>query len=264
MTPARHFTDDLGRELTLPSWPPQRVVSLCPSQTETLIELGVPVVGRTKFCIHPQPAVDSLPTVGGTKQVRDDAIQALRPDLIIAEKEEQTRDTVERLSEHYPVYVTDIRGLADVERSLRELGRLTGCETAADVLASQIDSLFQQLPRLQTPVRVAYLIWRKPYMAAGADTFINALLERLGFTNVFAEAAKGRYPALEADELQAAQPDVLLLSSEPYPFTEKHLAEFQRLLPASKTMLINGESFSWYGSRLLARKSDFQDLLQSL
>ncbi|QDK78911.1 ABC transporter substrate-binding protein [Spirosoma sp. KCTC 42546] len=238
---------------------PKRIVSIVPSQTELLFDLGVDeqLVGITKFCIHPATKVKHKAIVGGTKTLNLSKIQALNPDLILANKEENNREQVEELQQTYPVYVTDIITLPDALAMIRDVGALVGKNEEAEKMALQLtDSL---IPLLQIPrLSVAYFIWRKPYMVAANGTFIHEMLGIAGFSNVFADQT--RYPEITTDDLRAAQPDLIFLSSEPYPFTEKHQAEFNAICPLARVMVVDGELFSWYGSRLLRSSDYFRNL----
>jgi len=265
--------------------PPQRIISVVPSQTELLFDLGLDeeIVGITKFCIYPADKVKSKPSVGGTKTLHIDRIHELQPDLIIANKEENTRDQIDELQRHYPVHVTNMVTLADALAMIRDVGKLVGREPEAETIATQIihsfggqtnfsaegmnnlrwsgfeiptGSVLDFKPKTAT---VAYFIWRKPYMVTGRDTFINSMLEAAGFQNAFGHLT--RYPEITEGDLQAARPDLLFLSSEPYPFKDKHLAELQALCPSAQVMLVDGELFSWYGSRLL-KTADYLKILR--
>ncbi len=229
---------------------PQRIVSLVPSQTELLFDLGLGerVVGLTKFCIHPAGAVRNVTQVGGTKQFRFEIIDRLQPDLVLGNKEENYREGIERLVAQYPVWMSDIYTLADALSMIRKVGELTGTADKAASLAATIGVGFARLVPAP-PVRVAYFIWRNPWMVAGSHTFIDALLRHCGLTNVFGHLP--RYPEVTEAQLREAQPDCLLLSSEPYPFAEKHREELQGLCPRARVLLADGEMFSWYGSRLV-------------
>jgi iron complex transport system substrate-binding protein len=257
-------SDDLGRAVRLPAHP-RRIVSLCPSQTETLLALGLGgrVVGRTRYCIHPATEVSRITEVGGTKQLRLDALRALQPDLIIAEKEENRREDVEALEREFPVYVTDVRSVGGALRMIRSLGQLCDRAQAAEALAQQIAGRFSRLQPLHPRRRVAYLIWRKPWMAAGGDTYIHDVLTRCGFENVFATRT-ARYPETTPAEIEQLAPEVLLLSSEPYPFGEKHVQEFARRLPGCQVRRVDGEAYSWYGARMLPAADALQRLLSEL
>ena len=247
------------RFLNVDSMYPIRIVSVVPSQTELLFHLGLDeeIVGLTKFCIHPSDKVKQKSLIGGTKTLNIKAIHALNPDFILANKEENTREQIEALQQWYPVHVTDVNTLPDALSMIREVGTLVGKSTEAEALASQIEKTL--FPSLQSPVlSVAYLIWRKPYMVAASDTFIHAMLEQAGFRNAF--AGQTRYPVVSAEDLKKARPDLIFLSSEPYPFSEKHMAELQAICPSARIRLVDGEVFSWYGSRLLQASDYFRNL----
>jgi len=223
-------TDALGRRLRIES-PPQRIVSLVPSQTELLADLGLDdqVVGVTRFCVHPPDWRKAKTVVGGTKQIDEETAAALKPDLILANKEENTRAMVDALSAYASVYVTDVHALPDALAMIRTVGRLTGQTLQADALATDIDAAFSDLPSY-SPLRAAYLIWRDPYMTVGGDTFIHDMLQRAGFVNAFGH--QQRYPEVTTDDLAAASLDVLLLASEPFPFTRTRYAnELREALP---------------------------------
>lgn len=245
------FTDQMQRKVEV-NVPPQRIVSLVPSQTELLHELnlGNRVVGITKFCIHPQSWFQSKPRVGGTKNVHFDRVAELQPDLIIGNKEENEQSQIEALAKQYPVWMSDITDLRSALQMIKALGAVTGTTAAALALADEIALRFKQLSQPVQPLSAAYFIWRGPYMVAGANTFINTMLLLAGFSNVFANTPS-RYPEVNEAQLQAANPAVILLSSEPYPFNDKHIAELQQLCPNAQIQLVDGELFSWYGSRLL-------------
>lgn len=244
----RSVTDSLGRLLHIPT-EPQRIISLCPSQTETLFALGLAgrIVGRTRYCIHPAEAVRTIPVVGGTKKVDIPAVRALEPDLIIAEKEENTPQDVELLSEIAPVYVTNVESYEQALISIVELGDITGKRATAENIVRQIKEAFETIPRATQPLRVLYLIWRKPFMAAGTRTYINSIIERLGWQNAAAHLP-ARYPTID-DPIQV-KPDIVLLSDEPYPFKEKHIPEVQQAWQGAEVRIVRGDYFSWYGVRM--------------
>jgi ABC-type Fe3+-hydroxamate transport system substrate-binding protein len=242
-------------------YPRQRIISLVPSQTELLHYLGLETetVGITKFCIHPQQWFATKARVGGTKTINIPAVEALHPTLIIANKEENVKEQVEALAKKFPVWLTDVNMLADALHMITDIGQLTGTETKARELAAEISKRFAILQnKHHNPIKTAYLIWRKPYMAAGGGTFIQDMLTRCGLVNVLKDVP--RYPEVTAEQLKAAGCQLLLLSSEPYPFKQKHIDELQLLLPNTKILLVNGEMFSWYGSRLLLSPNYFLQL----
>ncbi len=251
--------DQMGRRVEVPRYP-QRIVSLVPSQTELLFDLGLEnrIVGITKFCIHPEDKVKAYKKVGGTKRFRMEVIDALQPDLIIGNKEENYKEGIEHLEQRYPVWMSDIYTLDDALNMMQQLGAITGTTDKARNIALAIESSFEELKPDAHLKKVAYLIWKDPYISVGHSTFINEMLYRCGWQNVFNEL--GRYPEVSAEMLQAAQPELILLSSEPYPFKEKHLNEFKAICPGSRIELVDGELFSWYGSRLLQSAAYFQAL----
>ena len=254
------FTDQMGRQVTLPQRP-QRIVSLVPSQTELLFDLGLDdrIVGVTKFCIHPQYRVKQKTVIGGTKNFKLEVIDELKPDLIIGNKEENYQEGIEALQQKYPVWMSDIYTLDDALWMLRQAGQLTGTEAKAQEIVQGIAAGFENLLPLQPAIPTAYFIWRKPYMAVGDNNFIDHLLQRCGFSNIFAD--QGRYPEVSPEQLQKADPKLILLSSEPYPFQEKHFAEFQEICPEAIIRIVDGEMFSWYGSRLLKSPAYLKELL---
>lgn len=252
-------TDQLGRRVEIP-FPPQRIVSLVPSQTELLFDLGLGerVVGVTKFCIYPPEARQAATVIGGTKNFDFDKIAALKPDVIIGNKEENYQTGIEQLAAECPVWLSDISDLPQALDMIRRVGFITGKKEKAERLADEIAAFFAALAAPEPSVSVAYFIWRKPYMAAASGTFIDDMLRRAGFRNVFAHL--GRYPEVMPEQLTAAAPERIFLSSEPYPFKDKHLAEFRALCPAAEIQLVDGELFSWYGSRLRLSAAYFQAL----
>jgi ABC-type Fe3+-hydroxamate transport system substrate-binding protein len=257
--PPLTVTDQMGRRVAVP-FPPQRIVSLVPSQTEMLFDLGLGerVVGVTKFCIHPAEARKTATVIGGTKNFDFDKIHSLKPDLILGNKEENYQTGIEQLAADYPVWLSDITTLPDALDMIRRVGLITGRKERADALATEIAGSFEAMEVPVTPVSAAYFIWRKPYMVAATGTFIDELLQRIGFSNVF--GSLGRYPEVTAEQLAAAAPQQILLSSEPYPFSGKHIAEFQAICPAAEVRIVDGELFSWYGSRLRHSAAYLQSL----
>lgn len=244
-------TDQMGHKVQMPAHP-KRIISLVPSQTELLYDLGLGqrVVGITKFCVHPETWFKTKTRVGGTKQFDLRKIRELAPDLIIANKEENRKEDIEALAKEFPVWISDVRDLPSALDMITMVGALTGTIEKADVLRNQIADRFATLKPLEPFATVAYFIWREPYMVAGHGTFINDMLERCGLINVF-DSDDARYPEITAKEVEEAAPDLILLSSEPYPFKEKHIEELLEICPQTPVRLVDGEFFSWYGSRLL-------------
>ncbi|MEM7788561.1 MAG: helical backbone metal receptor [Bacteroidota bacterium] len=253
--------DGLGRRVRLGAVP-RRIVSLVPSQTELLADLGAEVVGLTRVCVHPAGWKAEKPIVGGTKNVRLDRVRDLAPDLVLANKEENVREQVEALADVCPVYVTDVPDVAASLAMIRTVGRLVGRPEAAATLADDIASGFGGLGEAGRGRRVLYLIWRDPWMSVGRDTIIADVLRRGGFQSV--TDGHTRYPSLSEAEIRTLGPEAVLLSSEPYPFGEKHLDEVQALAPDAEVVLVDGEPFSWYGSRLRHTPATLADLAARL
>lgn len=249
MEPMRCCTDMMGRAMHLPAIP-KRIISVVPSQTELLYHLGLDerVIGITKFCVHPHQWYQTKRRVGGTKKLHVDTIIALQPDLIIANKEENTQYEIELLAEHFPVWISDIKTVDDALEMITSVGELVNKEIEANDLKQTISSGFTTLISQSKCLRVAYFIWRNPWMTVGNDTFIHDIICRMGWQNVY--AAQQRYPETSIDELVNLKPDCILLSSEPYPFKEKHIVELKAHLPKTSIFLVDGEMFSWYGSRM--------------
>jgi len=256
------FTDQMGRTLEI-NFPPKRIISLVPSQTELLhyLDLDVEVIGITKFCVHPSEWFKSKIRIGGTKTANLKKIEELQADLIIGNKEENQKEQIEKLSILYPVWMSDIKTTEDAFEMIQMLGDLTNRSEKAKELCQtlrQSFSGFQKIIAGKPLKRVAYFIWKAPYMVAAADTFINELLKIAGFTNVFGHLK--RYPEISLEDLANQNPELVLLSSEPYPFKEKHFEDFQNACPEAKLMIVDGELFSWYGSRLLYTIRYFETL----
>jgi ABC-type Fe3+-hydroxamate transport system substrate-binding protein len=249
----RLFTDQLGTVLSI-DYPPKNIVSLVPSQTELLFDLGLDtqIKGVTKFCIHPEEQVRSKIRIGGTKKLNLEMIRALKPDLIIGNKEENEKSDIEALQKEFPVWMSDILTLEDAMNMIDSVGELVDRKPEAAYLNHLIKSGFNDLQTLAVDKKinksVLYLIWAKPYMAAGRSTYINDVLARIGLSNVVVQV---RYPVLDVDVLQGLSPDLVFLSSEPYPFKEKHIEKFRQIIPAAEVIVVDGEMFSWYGSRLV-------------
>lgn len=257
------FTDQTGRHIQLQA-PARRIVSLVPSLTNTLHELGLEeeVVGITRFCVHPDNWYRSKIRIGGTKDVHIDQVLQLQPDLVLANKEENIREQIDALNLQVPVWTSDIGNLADTFHMIYALGQLTGKTAEAAQLVSRIETAFASLSTPVRRYRSLYLIWRNPYMAAGGDTFIHQMLQAGGFDNVLAD--RDRYPSLSNEQIQELQPELLFLSSEPYPFKAIHAEELQRLLPQTRIILVNGEAFSWYGASLLETPAYLMQLQKEL
>jgi ABC-type Fe3+-hydroxamate transport system substrate-binding protein len=258
------FVDQLSNEVVLNDYP-VRIVSLVPSQTELLfdLELDEEVVGITRFCVHPSGWKNRKSIVGGTKNFDVEKIKSLQPDLIIGNKEENYREGIETLKKIFPVWMSDIYTFSQAIQTIYEIGALCNRRQQAQTLAEEILWHKQNFSTNAFKGKsVAYFIWKNPYMVAGANTFIHSMLSEIGLKNVFEQY--NRYPPWNSEELKQFSPDWVFLSSEPYRFGKKHLEEFSEIFPASKVLLVDGEMFSWYGSRLKYAFSYFQQLQKKL
>lgn len=251
----REFTDSLGRTIRF-DWPPIRVVSLVASQTETLalLGLGERLVGRTRYCVEPRGAIESVPVVGGEKSPEIGTILALKPDLVIANKEENKKSDVERLEQAgVAVHVAYPRTLPEGAAMIRDLGALTGTEEAASRLAGPIEELLAPGP---PPARLRgfCFVWKDPWMVAGGDNFVHDMMRWAGIRNLGAEF-EGRYPTVGLEKAMALEPEVLLLPDEPYAFSNRDLGDFASWpkVPAmaqGRIFVFDGKIVSWYGPRI--------------
>ncbi|SDM34335.1 ABC transporter substrate-binding protein [Chryseobacterium taihuense] len=236
-----------------------KVISLVPSITEALFDLGLTeneVIGRTKFCVHPAEKVKNVEIVGGTKNLNTDKIKSLQPDLIIANKEENVKEQVEELMKDFKVIVNNTETIEDNYYLLKNLGLIFNKEEKAQVFNLKIYEIFNQV-QLKSKVKAAYLIWKNPYMTVGSDTFIHHVLSEIGFENIFKN--KTRYPEIEIADLNEA--DVIMLSSEPFPFKEKHILELKETYSDKKIIIVDGEAFSWYGTHIAKCENYFKNLI---
>jgi ABC-type Fe3+-hydroxamate transport system substrate-binding protein len=252
--------DQLNRTVHL-SGIPRRIVSLVPSQTELLYDLGLDeeVVGITKFCVHPRSWFQTKKRVGGTKKLHIEIIRQLQPDLIIANKEENNQSDIEALEKEFPVWVSDIQNIQDALGMIVAIGEITAKEHAARQLILHIQTAFNQpIPKKRTAV---YAIWCNPWMFAGKDTFITEMMREAGFENIIQDS---RYPILDEEQIKSLNPEYILLSSEPFPFAEKHKTHWKNILPDTEVILVDGEYFSWYGSRMLKAIDYFRTLNETL
>ncbi len=256
----RQFIDQMHHSVVVTEQP-ERIISLVPSITELLFDLGLAdrIVGVTRYCVHPTAARKEKAIIGGPKNFDFTAIAALQPDLILGNKEENYREGIIELQKKYPTWMCDIHQLEDALAMITAVGQLTGCEHAANNLVSEISQNMAHLSRTTTR-KVAYLIWRKPYRVAANHTFINEMLKLCSFENVFAHL--DRYPEVTVEQIQQANPDILLLSSEPYPFKEKHYDEFAQNGVSARCQLVDGEMFCWTGSRLRLATDYFNALVK--
>ena len=252
----------MKREVLLPVFP-LRIVSLVPSQTELLFDLGLGerVVGVTKFCIHPKEWFDTKSRVGGTKQVDFDKIAKLKPDLIIGNKEENSKEDIEELEKYYPVWMSDIYTLEDALEMIFEVSGFTKSKERGIEILNSISTAKNSFKEPIDLKKVVYFIWNNPYMVVGKNTFIDDMLYHAGYVNV---VMKDRYLELSLENLKTLNPEVILLSSEPFPFNKNHVAELKKHLPEVEIKIVDGEMFSWYGSKLTKAFPYFSSLNSTL
>lgn len=260
------FTDQMGRNIFLVSYP-ERIISLVPSQTELLIYLGLEkkIVGRTKFCIHPSDKIKNIHSIGGTKTPRIQDIIDLKPDLIIGNKEENDSNSIKKLEELFPVWMSDIVSIVDALEMIKGIGKLCNTEIKADHLISEIKRGINLLELNKAKLKnktCLYLIWKDPYMGAASNTFVNDMIKRCGFRNSL--ESKERYPILTMNEIIEMSADYIFLSTEPYPFKKKSVEELEQKVPGSKIMLVDGEMFSWYGNRMIKSIAYLNNLIVNL
>ena len=261
----KQFTDQLGNQHTFET-SPKRIISLVPSQTELLFDLGLEesIVGITKFCVHPYHLKSTKTIVGGTKKVNYEKIKALKPDIVICNKEENTLEIVEELRKIVTVWITDIVTIQDNIQMIHDFGQIFNKRTQAQNLIDKTNFAYQDFQNFikEKPIqKVAYFIWKNPYMVAGSETFVNELLKLSHFQNIYLD--KGRYPEIKLENLRNdGDPDLIFLASEPYPFKEEDAFEIGRFTHHAKTIFVDGEMFSWYGSRLI-KSFEYFKLLHS-
>ena len=247
---------------------PERIVSLVPSLTEALFAFGAGerVVGRTRYCLWPPRAVGKVPTVGGTKKVDVPRLLELEPDLVVAVREENSRENVEMIQgSGVPVFVGAPESVEGALWLLRELARVVEAPRTEAVL-NPIERVYGRLRegggRVQSR-RVFVPIWKNPYMSVGSDTYAHDVLETCGGENVCGGST--RYPVLTLEEVEAAQPEIVLLPDEPYPFSAEDLEDFYALdIPAAhsdRIHLVDGKLLTWYGPRMASSLSQLAALL---
>ncbi len=255
--------DQLNRILNLHKIP-KRIISIVPSQTELLFDLGLDeeVVGITKFCVHPNIWLKTKQKVGGTKKIQINLVKELKPDIIFANKEENTKEDIEILQTFCPVWMSDISSFDDALEMIDSIGKIVDRESkASEIIAQLHESKRHFQSHLIRKIPTLYFIWKSPYMVAGCDTFINDMMKIAGFENVI---QSNRYPIIEPAEILKLNPKLIFLSSEPFPFKQNDIEELAKMLPDSKIMLVDGELFSWYGSRMLQSFDYFSALHEQI
>lgn len=251
------LNDQLGNEVSIKERA-RRIISIVPSQTEFLhyLCLEEEVVGITKFCVHPEEWFHGKERVGGTKTLDIEKIRSLQPDLIIGNKEENSQSDIEALQKEFTVYLSDIYTFEDALKMMLDVGVLTGKQDEAEKVVHELENQFDSFPKVNGTV--LYFMWNKPYMVAGRNTFIGHVLERMGLSNAYTDP-EGRYIEVSMEQIKEWDADYLLLSSEPFPFKQEH-AEKLKTEVEGKVLTVDGEIFSWYGSRMLKMKVYLIDL----
>lgn len=261
------FKDQLNRIFNL-SETPKRIISLVPSQTELLVDLGLEsnIVGVTKFCVHPNHIKKTKEVIGGTKQINIDKIKSLNPDIILCNKEENTKDIVEACEQICATHVSDIFNIEDSLELINQYGTIFNKKDEALKIVNFIRKEandFESFIKGKPILKVAYFIWKNPWMVAANNTFINYILELNHFKNVY--DTQNRYPEIVMENSGVSEEvDVVLLSSEPFPFKNSHRKDVQTFYPNANVILADGEMFSWYGSRLTKAFAYFKSLRLNL
>jgi ABC-type Fe3+-hydroxamate transport system substrate-binding protein len=228
-----------------------RIVSLCPSITETLIDFGLAesLAGITRYCIHPRSITRKLNKVGGTKNPDIAAILMLQPDLVFMNEEENTKEAHTVLSDRLHVEVSFPRTVTEVPAMLRRIGQLTDRIEMGERRARELENTLAELESKKSEAfRFAYLIWRDPWMTVGTDTYVSDLISRAGGINVYADSSE-RYPTTSMEDLHERRADLVLLPDEPYRFKDRDRGELTRILPNTRIELVSGDDCSWHGVR---------------
>ncbi|MCB9252708.1 MAG: ABC transporter substrate-binding protein [Flavobacteriales bacterium] len=257
---ALKFTDQLNRTIELKGIP-SKIISLVPSQTELLYDLGLEqnIVGQTLFCVHPKKNFKNSVKIGGTKKLDLQKIKDLNPDLIIGNKEENEKDQLQELEKDFPLWISDVKDISTAIDMIEKIGKMTGVSDHAESLIAKIQEERYHYKKREIENRtVVYLIWNDPFMAAGNETFIDFMLKEAGFENL---VKTGRYPVLSDEELIKLDPDFVFLPNEPFPFKEKHRLQIDGIFRNKRCIKVDGEMFSWYGSRLKLAYGYFEELI---
>ncbi|MDV7185984.1 helical backbone metal receptor [Lutibacter sp. TH_r2] len=259
--------DQIGREILLKSTP-KKIVSLVPSQTELLYDLALEneIIGITNFCVHPFNLKSTKVIVGGTKKVDYEKIKELKPDFILCNKEENSYEMLPELEKIAPTYFSDVNTIQDSIDLILHLGSILNRRTESDNMAHKIEyklADFKEYMKNKPIRKVAYFIWANPWMVAGNDTYINEILKLNKFDNIYGHMS--RYPKINIEKIRwEGDPDVLIFSSEPYKFEDKHAMEIGSFTNRSITVFGDGEMFSWFGSRMLLAFDYFKELHKKL
>lgn len=245
------FTDDMKEEIQMEDYP-HKIISLCPSVTETLVKLGLKnqLTARTNYCYRPEGDVEGIKKIGGPKSIDMEAVDSTEPDLIIAVKEENDRQQIEKLREKHIVFVFDVNTYTEALDMIIRMGELMGKQEKAVEMADNIDKAFANIPQLKTPLTFLYLVWKDPLIAAGKRTYINNVLTSHGFSNCL-DTFIQRYVTLNIEVFKKLEFDIAFLPTEPFEFNEDDKKDILAFFPETDVRLVDGEVFSWYGYRML-------------
>lgn len=259
----KSYKDQLNREILLGKTP-KRIVSTVPSQTELICDLGLEneIVGITAYCVHPNSLLKEKSVIGGTKNLNIELIKSLEPDLIIANKEENIKEQIDELALYFPVWISDCETLGEGISMIESIGKILNKEQESLSLISKIKENLKALSPLAN-FSVLYFIWKEPYMVSGNETYIGNVLEVMGLNNS-SPISEARYPQLSLEDITDKAPQILLLSSEPYSYSTKEAHELASKLPNTIVKIVDGEMFTWYGSRMEPALRYFNKLISEI
>lgn len=255
--------DCLGNEMSLPK-NITKIVSLVPSISELIYDLNVEskLVGVTKFCVHPKYFQIEKTVVGGVQEFDIEKIKALKPDVVFASKDENFEEEILELQKYVPVYVTDVKSVDEAKQMIEDFGVLLNCRNDASKILMKIEMQLQDLEKVTGDLlfrSAAYFVWNEPWVAAGKDTFVDSMLKLIKVNNVFSNL-KERYPMVTGANIHIANPDMIMLPSEPFYFQDQQAMEISAHTHDAATFFVDGQMFSWYGSRLV-KSLDYLKLL---
>jgi ABC-type Fe3+-hydroxamate transport system substrate-binding protein len=239
-----------------------RLVSLCPSITESLAALGAAgdLVGVTRYCVHPKDELKDVPRVGGTKNPDLAAIRAAKPDLVFCNAEENRGEDIAALRREFAVDVSHPRTVAEIPALLRRFGTVTGRTGESEKISLKVEEALERVEEetrqsVNARFRFVYLIWKDPWMTVGPRTYVADLLRRVGGRLALEEspgAGARDYPETSENAILLSRPDVLILPDEPYPFARKDATFWRERLPAAcRIVVVKGDDFCWHGVRTL-------------
>lgn len=262
------FFDDLGNELTFEKTP-KRIISLVPSLTETLYDLNLEenILGITKSCTHPVHFKHTKTIIGDVKDVEIEKIKDLQPHIVFCNKGENSLETIKKLQEFTQVYVTVVKTIDDSIRLVEKLGLILNRRVDAKLINHKINLKledFTQFIKEYDVKKAGYFIGYNPWVAAGDNTFINALLALNKFENIYTNK-EDMYPIIEAKKIRLeGDPDFVFFPSHPFAFNDKHIFEMGRFTHHASAVYVDGQMFSWFGSRLIKSFDYFKSLRERI